>query len=382
MRIALIVPGGIGRDGVHLVIPALLSLIRRLARDHTLLVVGLEQEERPASYDLYGARVICLGRDGGRGPRITRRYSRLMGVLRDFRPDLLHAFWLSSTSTLALLAGRALGAPVLASLGGGELVGLRQIGYGGRLSALARLHVAVALRGARAVSAGSRYALAPLLPRRPDARWLPLGAESAPEERGERGDPPSPQRSAGPPWRLLHVASINRVKGPEVLLGALAIARAELRSGGHGAEPLLLDWVGFDTLDGAAQRMAGELGLGDAVRFHGWRPHADALALCRQAHLYVQSSYHESQGVAVCEAAVAGLPTVGSAVGLAAELAPAAALTTPPGDAAGLARALVGLLGDERRRLALGRAARAWAQAHDAGWTARQFTRIYEEIRP
>lgn len=374
MRIALIVPGGVGRDGVRLVIPALLSLIARLARDHAVLLVALEQEDAPAGYDLLGARVICLGRDGAGGGRTARRYGRLMAALRAFRPDLLHAFWLGSTSTLALLAGRALGAPVLASLGGGELVGLPQIGYGGRLSARGRLHVALALRGARAVSAGSRYALAPLLPRRPDARWLPLGAE--PDGSADVARP------AGPPWRLLQVASINRVKGPELLLAALALARAELRARGFGDEPLRLDWVGLDTLDGAAQRMAGELGLGAAVRFHGWRPHAETLALCRRAQLYVQSSHHESQGVAVCEAAAAGLPTAGSAVGLVAELAPAAALATPPGDAAALAGAIVGLLGDEPRRAALGRAARAWAAAHDAGWTARQFARMYEEIRP
>lgn len=378
MRVALIVPGGVGRDGVHLVIPALLSLIARLARDHQVLVVALEQTDAPEAYDLLGARVACLGRDFTSGGRLGQggkwrlglRYSRLMGLLRAFKPDLLHAFWLGATSSLALLAGRALGRPVLASLGGGELVGLPQIGYGGRLSARARLHVALALRGARAVSAGSRYALAPLLRRRPDARWLPLGVEQA---------LPGADRPAGPPWRLLQIASINGVKGPETLLQALAIARERLRRAGL-AEPLRLDWVGVDTLGGAAQHMAGELGLGAAVCFHGWRPHAEALELCRRAHLYVQSSHHESQGVAVCEAAMAGLPTVGSAVGLVAELAPAAALAVPPADPAALAGAIMELLEDAPRRESIGRAARQWARSHDADWTARQFATIYEEI--
>jgi glycosyltransferase involved in cell wall biosynthesis len=257
----------------------------------------------------------------------------------------------------------------VASLGGGELVGLAQIGYGGQLNARSRLHSALALRGARAVTAGSRYALAPILRIRPDAHLVPLGAVSTPVPLA---------RPAGPPWRLLHVASINRVKGPEVLLRALALARDELRQRTGCSEPLLLDWVGQDVLGGSAQALAAQLGLGEAVRFHGWRPHAEALDLCRQAHLYLQASYHESQGVAVCEAAAVGLPTVGTAVGLVAELAPHAAVATPVGDAAALGRAIVATLASPQRRADLGRAAQEWGAHHTTAWTAERFSAIYE----
>ncbi|HMQ35315.1 MAG TPA: glycosyltransferase [Chloroflexaceae bacterium] len=366
MRVALIVPAGVGRDGVHLVIPALLDLVEALAAGHSVLVAALDQEPEPAGYDLRGARVVCLGQDRRRGPR----FARLMGALRPFRPDVVHSFWLGATSSLALLAGRGLGAPTVASLGGGELVALPRISYGGRLDAGTRLHAGLALRLAAAVTAGSAYALAPLLRRRPDARRVPLGARAA-------GEPAPLERPAGPPWSLLHIASINRVKGPEVLLRAVAAARAELRATTGHPEPMALDWVGQDVLGGEAQALAAALGLGGAVRFHGWRPHAAVVALCRSAHLYLQASYHESQGVAVCEAAAAGAPTVGTAVGLVAELAPAAAVAVPPGDPAALGRAIAATLRDPARREALGRAAQAWALAHDAAWTARAFTGIY-----
>lgn len=366
MRIALILPGGVGRDGVRLVIPALLDLVGELAAAHELLVVALEQEDAPAAYALRGARVVCLGR-----APLGVRLARLLAVLRPLRPAAIHSFWLGTTSTLATLAGHALGAPVVASLGGGELVGLPAIGYGGRLSLRSRLHTALALRAARAVTAGSAYALGPLRPLRRDARWLPLGA-TAPAE--QAAPPP------GPPWRLLHVASINRVKGPLVLLDAVAAARADLRKHTGHPEPLTLDWVGLDVLDGAAQARAAELGLADVVRFHGWQPHAEVLRHCRDAHLYLQASFHESQGVAVCEAAAAGVPTVGTAVGLVAELAPRAAVAVPVGDVAALGRAIGAALCDEERRTALGRAARRWALAHDARWTADQFTQIYARL--
>lgn len=367
MRVALIVPGGVGRDGVHLVIPALLDLIGELALRNEVLVAALEQGREPESYELRGARVCCLGQ-----APLPTRLARLLGVLRPFRPELLHSFWLGSTSTLAALAGLWLGTPLVASLGGGELVGLREIGYGGQLSARGRLHAALAIRTARTVTAGSRYALAPLLRRRPDARWLPLGARVPAAATVER--------PAGPPWRLLHVASINRVKGPLLLLDAIAVARDELRARTGYAEPLTLDWAGLDLLDGEAQRRAQALGLAQVARFHGWLPHSAVQAFCAEAHLYVQASYHESQGVAVCEAAAAGVPTVGTAVGLVAELAPDAALAVPPGDARALGRAIAAILTEPGRRETIGRAAQGWARAHDATWTAAQLEEIYRGV--
>lgn len=362
MRIVLILPGGVGRDGVHLVIPALLELIGELAARHELLVIALDQQAEPAAYNLRGAEVRCLGKAG-----FGARLARLMALLRSWRPAVIHSFWFGTTSTLALCAGRALGVPVLASLGGGELVGLPTIGYGGRLSLRGRLHGELALRAAHAVTAGSRYALEPVRRVRPNARWLPLGGHLPPSG-------PAARRPSGPPWRLLHVASINRVKGPVLLLDALALVHARLDA------PLHVDWVGQDTLAGAVQAQAAALGLGDTIRFHGWRPHAEVLDLAARAHLYLQASLHESQGVAVCEAAMAGVPTAGSAVGLVAELAPEAAVAVPPGDAPALAAAILTMLRDPARREALGRAARAWAQHHDAAWTAREFEQLYAAL--
>jgi len=49
----------------------------------------------------------------------------------------------------------------------------------------------------------------------------------------------------------------------------------------------------------------------------------------------------------------------------------------PPDDAPALARAIVATLRDPARRQRIGCAAQAWARAHDASWTARQFEQLY-----
>lgn len=372
MRIALIVPGGVDRSGRERVIPALLCLIERLAARHRLLVIALEQEATPASYDLLGSQVINLGRSPARLPGFgfgQRLRQSLAALAAHGGADVIHAFWLGATSTLALGVGRWRNIPVVASIGGGELTWLPDIGYGGAGSWRHRQQVRLAMRFAQAITGGSRFVLAPVLPIRPDARLVPLGVDV----RRVAGDLPAVARPPGPPWRLLHAASINRVKDQATLLQALRLLADQ-------AAEVHLDWFGGDTLGGELQRQVSALGLERHVTLHGVQTADVLLPYFRQAHLYVQSSRHESQGVAVCEAAAAGVPTVGTAVGLVAELAPHAAWAAPVGDAAGLAAGILTLLADPAERDRRGRAAQAWAQAFDADWTAAAFEAIYQEV--
>jgi len=363
----------VGADGVHEVIPAILSLLRSLTARHEVLVVATEQVASPPAYELAGARVIALGRLRRERLGRIRAAGRTISAIRAFRPDVIHAVWLGPGSTLAILAGRSSRIPVVVSVGGGELAALPRIGYGGARTWRGRRHSALALRWAAAVTAGSRTALEPVLGRRRDARWVPLGAERASH------DGPLDPRATDGPLRLLVAASINRVKGPDVTLEALARARRTL---GNGVD-LRLEWLGEDTLGGSTAALARALGIADVVGLRGFRPHWLVLDAWRDPDLAIQGSYHESLGVAVLEAAMAGVPAVGTAVGLVAELAtadPPAAIAVPAGNAAALGDAIVALAHDPERRARLGEAARAWALAHDADWTAASFEAIYAEV--
>jgi glycosyltransferase involved in cell wall biosynthesis len=367
MRIALVVPGGVDRSGRDRVIPALLLLIERLARRHSLHVFALEQEPEPSVYRLLGATIHNLGRGPANSARRALwRWHMLLAGLRANGPfDVLHGLWATPPGLLAALSGRWLGVPTVVSLGGGELAALPEIGYGAGLRWRGRLQVALALRLAARVTGGSRSVLAPLRGRF-DACWVPLGVLAGQLDRADA--PP-----AGPPWRLLHVASLNRVKDQETLLLALRRAVAE--------EPALhLDIVGEDTLGGAVQARCAALGLDQHVTFHGFLPSEDVRPLYRRAHLHILTSRHESQAVVVSEAAAAGLPTIGTAVGIIAELAPERAWAVPIGDEHALAEGILALLRDPTRRERMGRAAWEWACRHDADWTAARFEQIYDDV--
>lgn len=348
MKILMIVPGGVHESGKVCVIPALLALIRRLAQRNELTVVALRQYPRAKEYDLLGARVINPGYTPFPPLNHLLWKRRLKKIVKREKNgfDVVHAVWLDEPGPLAVMVGRLLGIPVVASLGGGELVHLPDIGYGGRFQKQAR-HV---LASATRVTAGSRYAMKSL----DQATWVPLFPET-----GHLLDLPRP--SEGPPWKLLQAASVNKVKDPSTLLEAMELITEKVDA--H------LDWVGEDTLDG---RM-----LGEHVTFHGFQNYDGLPDFFRQAHLYVQSSLHESQGVAVCEAAAAGVPVVGTGVGLLNELSPERAKAVTAGNARALADAVLGLLKDEERRLQLAVAARAWMSEHGADWTAEQFESIY-----
>lgn len=370
MKLGIIVPGGFDRSGRKQVIPALLWLVERLALRHEVHVFVVGDTGAPDNYPLLGAMVHDLGLGAGApGIRFARRWLELTRALRHVARsgawDVLHAFWAGSSGLLTALAGHRFGVATVVSIAGGELVSLPEIGYGEGRSRHRRMTVTLSLRLADVVTAGSRYVLQSL-PRRQMVEWLPLGVDIS------RFETPV-ARSAGPPWRLLHVGAINRVKDQTTLLRGLRLIVDQ--------EPRVrLDWVGEDTLAGAMGWLCEKLGLRDHVMFHGFLPTDEIAPLYRAAHLHLLSSRHESQAVVVGEAAAAGVPTVGTRVGIVDELAPSAAYAVPIGDPAALAEGALALLRDSARRERIGQAAQDWSRQHDADWTAAQFEAIYSRV--
>lgn len=360
MKIALVVPGGVDRSGDYRVIPALLALIERLARTHEVHVFALQQEALAARWELLGATVHNIG------TRWTRlRAIAAIGCEHRRAPfDLVHAIFSGSCSFVAVAAATALRVPSLVHIAGGELVALHGIGYGGRRQWKGRLREALVLRVAHVVTAAS----APIID---SLRALGLTAERVPLGVDLRTWPPlAPRRRSAGQARLIHVASLNRVKDQPTLLRALAVlveARLDFR----------IDIVGVDTLHGEMQRLARQLGLERHVRFHGFKTQHELRPMMESADLLVMSSLHEAGPLVLLEAAVAGVPAVGTAVGHFVEWSPAAALAVPVGDWNELANAIGRVLADEQLRLRLASEAQHRATLEDADYTAQAFQLLY-----
>ncbi|MGH8825009.1 MAG: glycosyltransferase, partial [Jiangellaceae bacterium] len=121
-------------------------------------------------------------------------------------------------------------------------------------------------------------------------------------------------------------------------------------------------------------------GRGLDVRLLGHRD--DVPDLLAAADLYVLTSVWEARALVVQEAMRAGVPVVATAVGGVPELVGKAAVLVAAGDAQGVAREVIALLGDENRRRQLSdrgldRAA-SWPDEDDV---ARQVSAVYAEVR-
>jgi len=365
MRLALVVPGGVDRSGEVRVIPALLALLTRLGRRHDVQVFALRQEPQPGQWALCGCTIHNLA--------VGTRWDLLRAVksiVREHRRqpfDLVQTIWSGESGLVGVLAARWLGLPSFVHLAGGELADLKSIGFGGRQTWRGRCREALVLRGASALSAASAPMLDQLRDLRLSGHRIPLGVDL-------QAWPPLPprQRQIGERLRLVHVASLNRVKDQTTLLHAMR----RLAQAGVDFE---LNIVGEDTLRGEIQALATALDLDGRVRFQGFATQAALRPVVAAAHVLVVTSLHEAGPLVLLEAAVLGVPCVGTRVGHLVEWAPDAAIAIPMGDDQALAAQLVALANDELRRLELARNAQAHAVAENADRSAELFEVLHRQ---
>ncbi len=335
MRIGLVTPG-FSASAADWCIPAVLDLVRTLARDHEVYVLTLRYPSPRQRYRLYGATVDALG--GGSARRLSRvallgqAVWQLRREARNRRLEVLHALWAHEPGAVATRVGRHLRLPSVVSILGGELVALPAIGYGGQLSWSNRWLTRTALARADAVTVGSP-GLRQLAERYTDAENVsvaPLGVDASrfSPDTAEAGP-----RLVGSPG-LLCVGSWIPVKDQATLLEALALTSAS------GVLPdAHLHLVGSGECERDLAQTTKRLGLDSRVTFHGSIPHDRLPAYYRGADVCVLSSRFESQAMVILEAAACERLTIGTRVGLMGELGGDSA-AVPPGDPGALAELL------------------------------------------
>ena len=130
------------------------------------------------------------------------------------------------------------------------------------------------------------------------------------------------------------------------------------------------------------ERLAAALGLGDAVRFHGFVSEADKVRLLQRAWANVFPSPKEGWGITVVEAAACGTPSLASdSPGLRDSVRDGVTgQLVPHGDVDALAARMLELAESPARVAALGAAARRFAEQLTWDRTASETERHLHDI--
>lgn len=222
---------------------------------------------------------------------------KLAAVHADTPVDLVHAHFTYPEGAAALALGRRLGVPVVVTehnLWRPWMDELPRV----RRQALRAIDRAAAVV---AVSRAAHMNMEAVARRSIPARIVPIGVDGATFAQKLVAD--------GSANRLLYVGWLNRIKGVDVLLRALALLaerRPEVR----------LTLIGGSAYRNANRReqsihdLVAELCLGSHVEFLGPRPEADVARAMREADVLVVPSRRESCGSVILEALASGTPVV------------------------------------------------------------------------
>lgn len=179
-------------------------------------------------------------------------------------------------------------------------------------------------------------------------------------------------RAAHPTF--LYLGRLKRYKGVEFALRALAEAR-------RVRPDITLDISGQGDDRPRLERVAAELGLGDAVRFRGYVSEQEKRRLLQEAWALVFPSPKEGWGIANVEAAASGTPALASdSPGLRESVRHGeTGYLVPHGDVDHLARRMLELAGDPALVDRLGTNARAFAEWFDWNTAANATLRHIEQ---
>jgi glycosyltransferase involved in cell wall biosynthesis len=322
--------------------------------------------------DRFDQAVCCLDGPGARadeagvpvfsvgsfpGVRHPRAFARLFGVIRTFRPAIVHTH-LQSANLYGRLAARMAGVPIVVATEHNVYADKprRYVFVERRLAHKTDAIVAVSREVQRFLS---RQLDIPASAIRVLHNGVSLPLPSAPAVAALR----ERMRIAPGGVRLATVASLTAKKGHDVLLGALA----QLRDRG-------LSWALALAGEGAERpriaQIVAERGLGDRVHLLGAVPNvADVLAA---TDIFVLPSRVEGLPLALLEAMLVGRPAIATAVGGVPEAIESGVngVLVPAGDEAALADAIATLAASADLRDRLGAAAR---QTIEQGFTEQRY---------
>ena len=301
---------------------------------------------------------------------------RVGALIRELRPDLLHALHLTSYGFLAGLSGVQ---PSIVSVWGTDVLEAPS------LTPAHRWITRHALARAGAITAtGARLAEA-TLPHAPPGKpisVIPYGVELE-MFRPQPSKTRPGERPEHTPLVIGSVARLSPEKGLEYLLRAVALLRdrADRNYEPHPALQVVL--AGDGPSREQLEYLTAELRLNDRVRFLGEVAHEDVPGVLQSFDIFAMPSTWEGFGVSALEASAMELPVVASDVHGIPDVVVhgETGILTPPRDVEAIADAIARLIADPELRRTMGAAGRSFVERHYR-WqdNAALMERLYEEM--
>jgi glycosyltransferase involved in cell wall biosynthesis len=297
---------------------------------------------------------------------------RAARILKEFKPDVVHAFFTIPGGLLGIWCKRKAGVPLVVSLRGSDVPGYdpskRMVN---RLVPIIR-HIWKKSDAVVALSAGL-LELARRTDPLPGATWIHNGVNAADFPKK------SWMESGDGTLRLLTVARLEPFKGVDVLLEALAKLLRDGQSGFH------LRIIGDGSVRGALESKVVELGLGRYVEFCGSVRPNEMAGVYSGADCLVHPALNEAFGQVLTEAMCCGLPILATCTGGIPEIVKDGThgWLVPPSDPGALADALARVLAAPYRQLvALGRANADYVRT-SFSWDAiaSAYAGVYERLK-
>jgi glycosyltransferase involved in cell wall biosynthesis len=369
-RIAMLVPGGVGgeQSGMHL--PALQTLIEKLAQIHDLHVYSLAPPnwgEPTGSCGNAQVRFFPVQHKKG-----TLKKFRLLAnaCCRDHRLqpfDIVHGFWAIPCGATAVVLGKYLRVPSVVNFLGGETACLPQIPYGNMSRCSTKMVTLWVSKYADELTALTHDQAGELRKAgcvRHRVNVIPFGADTHLFPSGNKD-------ITTRPLRMLHVANIHAVKDQPTLMRVFQVVSQSVDA--------RLRIIGADQTGGSIQQLAVSMNLADRVEFLGYIPQRELSLHYLWAHILVHTSLHEAQGAVMGEAAASGVLVAGTRTGLIADFGDELALASGVGDYQGLSNGILSVVANPQRYDSMRLAAQQWALAHDLQWTVQQYLDVYEK---
>ena len=371
-RLAIFSPGGIGAGSFSQGLPAIATIVRRLSAQFDVTFYSLHPIDpgfKSDGYRIYSAPTSSL-LGANEVAKKVRWLALAVRFLIDHIKTPYHAtlsFWGYPMGTVGVTLSRLVRIPSIVILLGAETADVPHLRYGHLGVNRRRRLVMWTCSHASTLICVSKSQLDVLRAQgleREDAAVIPFGAEAElfPFER----------KVPGEILKILHVANLTEVKDQETLLRAFALLSKGTRA--------TLRIVGADALDGAMQRLARDLNVGESVEFLGALPFAEMPAQYRWADLFILTSLSEGQNRSLTEAAMCGVLQVSTPVGNIIDLGDDVAVVVNVGDPVDVAQKVTAILKDRPawdRKVAN---ARHWADSHSMAWTVAQLSRIVDAI--